>query len=338
MLKPKKSFVILSVILILVGITIRFYTYRTGSIMLFIGLLYLLLYYLAKTYKDLKDKSNDKFVIFFQLVMVLMSVVIFGKYMYIPIGYYCGLIIIPIFIILAVIFWIKARKGNMDLMIPSMIYFILTIPMFANFYDTPFENYYIYYYPQQYVKHKDIGINNSFDFEYFWKHNHNQNNKLNEEITALALQAHILANDEKRYEEAIEIYRRIITMGNPPDAYMYYQLSDCYIRIDQYDFALQALDSAIILEPTKAEYYNTRGWLYLNIKNKEMAFRDLEKSLQLNSTAPDTYLNLALVYYYLDNNYQKAYEAFKKAEFYNSKYTSNFSSFLHEIEKKLAQQ
>lgn len=332
----KQLSAILFAVLIFIGVILRMYAYKTGCIMLFIGTLYLLLYYLVKTFIEIKNKSNHILILIFQLIVALMSVVICGKYIYFSSGYVLGLVVVPAFLVTIISYWVKIKNKAIDLTILSIIYSLLCIPMFANFYDYPFDTYYKRFYPQQYIKYNEIGIDASFDFHIF--RTYNQNNKPNEETTALALRAHELSVEEGRYEEAIEIYRQYLTMEETPHAHMYYKLADCYIRTDQYDLALNALDSTIILDPEKAEYYSTRGWLYSKRNEEKLALRDLTKSIELDSTDAGTYLTLALTYYFLSNDPSKAYEAFKKAEFYDYEFAKQYSSLLQEIEEKLAQE
>lgn len=164
------------------------------------------------------------------------------------------------------------------------------------------------------------------------------NNKLDEKITELAIQAHILSVEEKRYEEAIEIYRQIVAIQDPPNAYMHYKLADCYMLTEQYELAISTFDKAIQIEPTNADYYNLRGFVYYLLKNKELALKDVEKSLQLDSTIGLTYINQTLIYMDLYNDTLKANEAMKKVELYDYELTLKFSHVKQEIEEKLAQE
>lgn len=335
-MKSKQFLVILSAVLVLTGAILRIYAYKTGCIMLFIGTLYLFLYYLVKTLIDIKNNSNHIFILTFQLIVALMSVVICGKYIYFSFGYVLGLAVVPVFLVTIISYWVKIKNKAIDLTILSIIYSFLCIPMFANFYDYPFDTYYKRFYPQQYIKYNEIGIDASFDFHIF--RTYNQNNKPNEETTALALRAHELSVEEGRYEEAIEIYRQYLTMEETPHAYMYYKLADCYIHSGQYEPAILTLDTAIRLEPKSADYYNLRGFVYYLLKNKELALKDVEKALQLNSKDGITYINQALIYLYLYNDPKNANEAFKKAEIYDYNFAAQYSHVKQEIEEKLAQE
>jgi len=332
----KQLSVILSAILVLAGAILRIYAYKTGCMLMLISTLYLCLYFLIETVKGIKNKSGNLFALIFQLIVALTSIVICAKYIYSSMGYLLGLAIIPLFIICATIYWIKEKRKTIGLTAVSIIYLLLCIPMFANFHDTPFIKYYIYYYPQQYMECNNMGIKKDFNFRTFCYSIYNHED--DEEITELAIQAHILSVYEERYEEAIEIYRQIVAIQYPPNEYMHYKLADCYIHTGQYELAISTLDKSIQIEPTNANNYNLRGFMFYKLKNRELALKDVEKSLQLDSTIGLTYVNQTLIYLDLYNDPHKADEAMKKAELYDYELTLKFSHVKEEIQEKLAKE
>lgn len=293
--------------------------------MVFVGSLYLCLHYLATTIKDIKNKSNQVFTLIFQLIIALMSVVIYAKYTYTAFGYYLGLVLIPVFMVCSVIYCIKATKCTIALTIISIFYFILCIPMFAIYYDRyPTDQYYTYFYPQQYLKPSYLNLDNTVDTRYVRMPSSEKG--LSEEAYQIGLKAMMLM-DEGKYEEAIAIHRQVIAL-EPYDPSIYYNLSICYYYIEQYDPAFAALDSAILLNPENPEYYNLRGLMYYELREPELALGNLKKSLELDSTHARAYLNLAFLNYYLYENTEKANEALEKFKSYDPEYASHYSEMI----------
>lgn len=68
------------------------------------------------------------------------------------------------------------------------------------------------------------------------------------------------------------------------DAKTFNVRGDAYLRLKQYDSAIQDYTNAIILDNTDSYYYRTRAMAYKNVGKFELALEDISKACDLAST------------------------------------------------------
>jgi tetratricopeptide (TPR) repeat protein len=280
-----------------IGMILRFHHWPGGNILFTIGLLGLLIYFTARSIKDVLLKRIDRLNILLQIFIVLMSVILFSKYLYHSFGDYPGLLIIPLFIIISVLYLIKGKTKYTRLTTASIAYLLLTIPLFGlDFHKVPRQ------YIQQdriyrYNVDSFVPINLPYGFQF-------------KETEELSIKAFDLRKSRDFYS-AILIYRQALKL-EPQNPRLLFDISECYARINDLETAINVLDTAILIDSTNDWFYNNRGLLYYKQKENEKAIKDFEKAMKIDSSQPIYYANLALAYYY-NNMFENACEAIEKA-------------------------
>jgi len=111
----------------------------------------------------------------------------------------------------------------------------------------------------------------------------------------LSVKAFDLRKSEK-YDKAIDLYRQAIKI-EPDNPRLFFDLSDCYSRINQLEQAIVTLDTAILLDNSYAGFYNNRGLNYYKLDNDQNAISAFRWAIQLDSNNWLFYANMALAYY-----------------------------------------
>lgn len=96
------------------------------------------------------------------------------------------------------------------------------------------------------------------------------------------------------------------------DADEYYRQALDAFQKRRYDNAINALNEAILLLPTRAEYYASRGLIYQEDGVTEKAQADFEKALKLNSNELLAHYGLGMIAY-KDNKWDEALTHFHNA-------------------------
>jgi len=289
---------LISIGLIPIAMIFRIQHWPGGNSFLTLGLFGLLIYFIAKTIKDLVKKRADKFIIAFQLLTILMSITLFSKYLYHIFWDYPGLIIVPIFIVMSLIYLIKGKLRYSKLTITSITFLILSIPLFGfEFHKSPRQ-----YIPKEWYNRFDIKgsvpVNPPYKFDF----------KETEQLSVKAFEL----KKSKHYYDAIVVYRQALQI-EPRNPKLLFDISGCYALINKLESAISILDTAILLDNSYAPFYNNRGLIYYKLKENNKALLDYQKAIQLDSRQPSFYANIALVYYY-EKDFEKARDALKRAE------------------------
>jgi tetratricopeptide (TPR) repeat protein len=288
----------ISIGLLPIGMILRIQDFPGGGFLFTFGFLGLLIYFVAHTIKDIVKNRINRFNLSLQILIVLMSLILFSKYMYYYFGDYPGLVIIPLFILVSLIYFFKSKIRNTKLTITSIAYLILVIPLFGlEFYKSP-----IQYIPQawynRYSVEKGIPITMPYSFKY-------------KETEELSIKAYDLY-ESKQYYEAIIVYEEARKI-EPENPILLFGLSETYALINNLERAITLLDTAIMIDSAFPAFYNNRGLLYYKLKEHDKAVFDFKKAIQIDSTQYIYFANLALVYY-RQNLFDKSCESIKKAE------------------------
>ena len=284
--------------LIPLGIILRMNDKIAGGFFIGLGLIGLFIYFFAKTIKDLFEFKRFNLNIIQLIFIVVMTVILFSKYLFFRFSDYIGLLIIPLFLFSSIIYFVKEKSKNLNLTITTIFYILLTIPLFVfEFHKSPRQYIPLEWY-NRYNVSRDVPIRLSYKFNY----------KVTEELRDKALNL----KEMKLYYEAIKFYRQAIKI-EPHNPSLYFEISDCYARVNNLETAISTIDTAIIIDSTCDAFYNNRGLLHYKLKENDKAISDYLTAIEIEPKQVVTYCNIALVYYYKED-YKKACEALLKAE------------------------
>ncbi|HIH19417.1 TPA: tetratricopeptide repeat protein [Candidatus Micrarchaeota archaeon] len=110
---------------------------------------------------------------------------------------------------------------------------------------------------------------------------------------------------------------------SPTDARTYYHRGNTYYEKGDYERAVEAYNTAIILNPTFSEAYFNRGLCYYNLKNFDRAITDYTKSCDLDPKNPVIYNNRGDAYY-RKQDFNASIEDYDRALAINPKYLKAF--------------
>ena len=293
----KNSLFILTILFIPIGILLRLFDIVGGNILLTLGFLGLFIFYVKRTIGAFQTKVSIKIIVL-NILLVLMSFCLFTKYLYHIFGDYPTLVILPIFIISSLVYLITEKEKQTKLTIVTLLYLLLTIPLFGfEFNESP-----RHYIPQswydRYGEPKSYVKSIPFEFELI------ETEELNEKGNKLKKQG--------LYSEAIKAYQKGRKL-EPKNVSLLFELSEAYANINELETAIALMDTAISINPNYPEFYNNRGLFYYKISKDKEAIEDYEQGIKLDSTQWSFYANLAMVYYYQDS-FKIACEKIKKAE------------------------
>ncbi len=288
---------VITTLLIPTGFLFRLFDIPGGSFFTALGFFGFLVYYTIKAIKNLKSVI-PKTILLLQIMIVLMSFSLFTRYLYHIFGDYPSLIIVPIYIFISLIYLIKEKVKDVKLTTVSILYLILTIPLFGfDFHKSPRQ-----YIPKQWYDRYDVSegipVSLPYGFDYL-------------ETEQLSIQAFELRK-QKHYFEAIEIYKQARNL-EPENPRLLFDLSEVYTKINDLETAISLLDTAILIDNKYAGFYNNRGLLFYKLKQNDKAILDFQKAIELDSSQFTFYSNLALVYYHEDL-YEKACQQIENAE------------------------
>jgi Flp pilus assembly protein TadD len=135
--------------------------------------------------------------------------------------------------------------------------------------------------------------------------------KVAEEVLAGALEAH----KEGRLEEAVAVYREILTT-QPDHADTLHLLGVALHQMGQNDEARPLIERATKFQPNVPHYHNHLGQVLFGLKLFEQAEQEFEKALALRLGYPQAYNNLGLTQLEM-RRYEDASFTFKKALVYD---------------------
>ena len=283
---------------IVFGLLLRNTENPGGNVFLLIGLLIIFVSFSIKIFKNFSFRKQNNVIVIHKLMIVLMSIIFFSKYLYHSFGDYPGLLIVPIFISTSVIYILKVKKRDRSVVFITALYILLTIPLFAfDFYKSPTK-----YFPQEWYKRYNISKSTSIDVPYNFKYFETK------ELNILAFEL----KQSTRYMEAITLYNEARTL-EPDNPYILFDMSDAYAYINDLETAIMLLDTAISIDSAFAFIYNNRGRLHSKTKNNYQAIIDYTYAIKLNSDEPIFYGNLATALF-KEEYYEKACIVLKKAK------------------------
>ncbi len=294
----KNIIIYISIGLILLGFVVRFQEWGNGSGALYYGLIGLCFAFILEIAKRIYYKDNRK-NLYFSIILLLMSLVLFSKYLFYSFGDYIGIVIIPLFIIYFIFYILKFKNHETSTIVVSIVFLVLTIPLFG---------YKYYEFPVQYIP-KNWYINRMSDTE-----NVNYNigyEYLYSETEKMHIEAYKLFEKNKIYD-AINLYKEA-QINEPNNPFLYFGISEIYSHNNELEKAIKYLDTAIEIKKDVLAFYNNRGLYYYKLNNHEKAIENYNKSIELDSSYSGSYANIALINYF-DGEFEKACINLRKAE------------------------
>ncbi|MDR3094587.1 MAG: tetratricopeptide repeat protein [Bacteroidales bacterium] len=286
--------------LLIVAARILKFTMVPGSgILLALGLLMVAVCCLWECIRYRKN-GHDRRNLLLLLLIATMSVILYGKYQYWTFADIPGLVIIPGFIIAAILYFAKGKHRKVTLTVTTVCYLLLTVPLFAGirYFKAPTS-----YIPQRwwylgYSHTTTVAIKVLAHFE-------------KDETKQLFAYARDFINKEN-YQEAIQIFQQARKI-EPHNPWLFIGLSVCFQRLNQPKTALALMDSAININNQIAAFYVNRGTLYYAVDENSKSKADCLRGIKIDSTFYPLYTNLAMSYYY-EEMYDSACICIVKAE------------------------
>ncbi|NEU08635.1 tetratricopeptide repeat protein [Flavihumibacter sp. R14] len=284
--------------LIFLGLLLLILNFPGGLFLFLLGLLGTTLYYSARTTMNFIKTTNTTFNISLQILIILMSVILFAKYFYHGFANYPALIIVPTFIVLALANFKLNKFKDRSISVTCFIYLLAIMPLFAfEFHNSP-----IQFIPRQWYNRYNVEKRGGVDMSYPF------NSKEVEELSAKGFKL----SESKNYYAALATYRKAISM-NPENPRHYFDISTCYASINDLESGVKALDTAIFLDAKNPAFYNNRGLIFYKLRNTDKAIKDYKTAIKLDSTESTYFINIALAYHYADS-LDQACEALLNAE------------------------
>lgn len=297
-MKPKRNLAFLiSYIFILTGLLLRVTGLNFGALSLVLGFLGFLIVFIIELITA-KKRNSTSIEIAMYLMIILMSVSLFTRYLYYTFGDYPSLVIVPLFIVTSILYLTTQKNKDPKLLSISVLYLLMSIPLFGlDFHKSPRQLI-----PKAwYNRLEDVdNINVTLPFQFQLQ--------ATKELYNIASDARA-QND---FYEAIVFYKKARNL-EPHNPTILFDLAETYVRINDLETGIALLDTAIMIDSTYAGFYNNRGLYYYKLNDYDKAISDYLKSIEIDSVGPTSYANLALVYYY-NNMYDKALIALKRAE------------------------
>ncbi|SMO92819.1 Tetratricopeptide repeat-containing protein [Saccharicrinis carchari] len=98
------------------------------------------------------------------------------------------------------------------------------------------------------------------------------------------------------YSDAIKLFKTAMAL-EPNNALLYYDLSQCYAHLENLDYAIAMLDTAILCNNQISEFYSNRGLYYYKKANSIEAIKNYRIAINLDSLNCYYHYNLALALY-----------------------------------------
>lgn len=120
-----------------------------------------------------------------------------------------------------------------------------------------------------------------------------------------------ICKKQSKYKEAIEYFEKIIDLKQDY-RYVYRYIAECYEELEDYKHSIDYYTQAIEKYPDDETFYLDRGLIYSDIEDYTNALKDYKKALEIYPDYSYAYNNMGLVYRDL-KQYDKAEYYFKQA-------------------------
>lgn len=279
-----------SIVLIPLGVFLRVQASNGGSFLLFLGLLGLATYFTIKFIKDISKKRSNWTIALMQIILVLMSITLFSRYLYHAFWDYPGIIVTPLFILLSVRYFL-VRIKDFKITVTSVLFVVLSIPLFGlKFNKSP-----RHLIPQEW--YVGLGavtfVRSSLPLP--WEVQTEQAKKLTEQADKF--------NSINSFDDAITIYKQSLKVEYNPATL--FHLSIVLASSNRFEEAISYMDTVIEIDSTFVLSYVNRGLFYYKIQDNDNAISDCLKAIEMDSNESTAHYNLALAYY-AEEEYEKS--------------------------------
>jgi tetratricopeptide (TPR) repeat protein len=288
-----------TILSILIGSLFIILDWDYGYIFILLGLFTVFIHYSIRIVMLALTKQNTSFITLLQpSLIVLVSVILFSKYGHFKFGDLPGLLIIPAFILNSILDLIKKNSNDLKLTFITILYAIIIIPLFGDFFYWSPRKYLPNEWYNRYNTEVGIAIKTPYGFDY----------KQTEE---LSIKAFDLRKSQNFYQ-AIQVYEEAINI-EPNNPRLYFDIAECHAKVNELELAISYLSKAISIDSTWAGFYNNRGLIFYKLNDATRAIQDFQTAIRLDSTKSSIYVNMALAYHDL-HDFDNACVAIKKAE------------------------
>ncbi|KAI8049440.1 uncharacterized protein B0P05DRAFT_582070 [Gilbertella persicaria] len=139
-----------------------------------------------------------------------------------------------------------------------------------------------------------------------------------EKVNEIYFRLGIIYKQQQKYDLSLQCFRYIL--HNPPrpltEIDIWFQTGHVYEQQKEYELAKEAYERVLTENPDHAKVLQQLGWLYhqqnASFSNQATAIQYLTRSLKADSTDPQSWYLLGRCYM-VEQNYNKAYEAYQQA-------------------------
>jgi len=264
---------------------------------LFVGFAGMVIFFTVTLVRDIMLRRSTKFSVIPNLLLILMSVILFGKYIHVPFTDYPGLIIMPVFIVYSLFYLFAFKERNRRVSISIAVYLLVAIPVFGvDILDPPRQ-----YFPTDWYRElpsKGVSMEPRGNFLY--------------QETAILNDQALEYYEYGNYYEASKKLHAALKL-EPQNPWLLFDLSNVYAKLNDISAAIAWLDTAISIDSTQPEFYNNRGLYLYHLDMYDRAIQDYLTAIGLDSTESLYYGNLALAYHMKDM-YKEMCEILKVVE------------------------
>ncbi|WP_053969728.1 tetratricopeptide repeat protein [Mangrovimonas sp. ST2L15] len=279
----KKWFVVPIVFLIL-GFFFKIFDVPGKNISMVIGFVWLGILFIVRLIKT--HNKTSLLSIIFLISLILTTFALYTRYLFFSIGDYPSLIIIPLFLLIALVYFLSEKNKPAIFTLSTISYALLIIVIFI----PRAEGICLGLFPN---KKQENDLPNVNKIEGLSQFNSDEAYKnFNFGVKHSNLEEYSLSKTYLEKANSIE----------PNNMDILRELSTTYFNLKDVDKAIETITKAIELYPDNEFLYNNRGYFYYHGNKYTKAESDYSQAIRINPKNPIFYRNIVLSYYYSGNN------------------------------------
>lgn len=262
-----------------VGMSSFIFEPQFGSLIIFIGLAGFLIIYMIRLLSDFISNDYKAPELLYRIAILLLSLVLAYKYRNWPELDYLGLVLMPITNLILIVLLIQGKVLNQIEKVCIFFYVILSmiviIPTNA---QLPRK-----YFPTQWYNRLGNPKTKKVEYQYEFQ---------TDQALSLSKNAYDLI-EKGNFLESLTYYKAAIEI-EPKNPKLYFDISNVYANINQIEYAIKMLDTAIMYDKNFMPLFNNRGLYNYKLRKYKIAIEDFNRALSLDSNLVEVYVNLAL--------------------------------------------